>query len=291
MSPNILVMGASGPVGVELVNRLAHIGTEVRAAVFDPLKLQTLFHYPNVETVSFNFEDENSINSALQGISKLFLICPLQQHLSVFTDTVMRVAGRVGLNHIGFLSVLGADDLLAPTIAQWFNKAEFAVKNSTVPYTILRSNCIMQNILQFLNPESSTINLPAGDGAVSFVDARDVAAVVADLFLPGAHHYGKIYNLTGAKSYSMAQVAEILSRVIGQRIGYGKSTKDAVFNFHKNKIDEWRLEPILQFVQYLFSGKGAEVYSTIEDIAGIEPVAFVDFARDYAQTVRSIVIH
>lgn len=292
MAPNILVMGASGHVGKELVNRLAHTGNHVRAAVHDPLKLNTLFDYPGIETVTFNFEDQKSIKSALQGITSLFLILPAVQHLSSFVDNFLTSASSAGsLKHVGFLSITGSDDPKAPELAQWFNQAEYQLRTSAIPYTILRSNCLMQHLLQYLQPDSAIIYLPANGGKVSFVDARDVAAVAADLFMPGANHQGKIYNLTGPQTYSMYQVTDILSSVSGLRIGYVESSMENAASALKGKIAEWRLGYLLDYMQYLFSGAGATVTSTIEQIAKIEPVSFVDFARDYAQTIRSIVAH
>ena len=75
------------------------------------------------------------------------------------------------------------------------------------------------------------------------------------------------------------------------RIGYVESSKENATIALKGKIEEWRLDYLLDYIQYLFSGAGAIVTSTIEQIAKIEPISFVDFARDYAQTVRSIVAH
>lgn len=292
MAPNILVMGASGHVGKELVNRLAHTGNQVRAAVHDPLKLNTLFDYPGIETVTFNFEDKKSLSSTLQGVTSLFLILPALQNLQSFVKNLLTTASSAGsLKHVGLLSITGSDDPKAPELAQWFNQAECQIRNSSIPYTILRSNCLMQHLLQYLQPDSAIIYLPAAGGKVSFVDARDVAAVAADLFMPGANHVGKIYNLTGPQTYSMYQVAEILSRVSGLRIGYVESSKENSASALKGKIADWQLEYLLDYMQYLFSGAGDTVTSTIEQIAKIEPVSFVDFARDYAQNVRSIIAH
>jgi uncharacterized protein YbjT (DUF2867 family) len=290
MAPNILVMGASGHVGEELVNRLAHTGNHVRAAVHDPIKLDTLFDYPEIETVKFNFEDQSSITSALQGITSLFLIVPAMQFLSSYVKNFLAAASSVGsLRHIGFLSVLGSDDPKAPELAQWFGQAECALRNFSIPCTILRCNCLMQHLFQYLQPDSAIIYLPAAGGKVSFVDARDVAAVAADLFMPGANHVGKIYNLTGPQTYSMYKVSEILSRVSGLHIGYVESSKENAAIALKGKIADWRLGYLLDYMEYLFQGTGATVTSTIEQIAKIEPVSFVDFARDYAQTIRQIV--
>ena len=153
MAPNILVMGASGHVGKELVNRLAHTGNHVRAAVHDPLKLNTLFDYPGIETVTFNFDDQKSIQSALQGITSLFLILPALQHLSSFLNNFLTAASSASsLKHIGFLSITGSDDPKAPKLAQWFNQAECQIRDSSIPYTILRSNCLMQHLFNICNP-------------------------------------------------------------------------------------------------------------------------------------------
>lgn len=289
MSPNILIMGASGDVGKEMVNRLAHSGVQVRAAIHDPLKLDSIFNYPVIQTVSFDFENYSSICSALQGISSLFLIAPASQHLSDYVNNTLKAAVNASVKHIGFLSLLGADDPAAPSLARWYYQAESLVKNSNIPFTILRSNCLMQHILKYLQADSAMIYLPAAAGSVSFVDARDVAAVGADIFLPGADHVGKTYNLTGSSAYSMYQIADLLSRVVGIHIGYVDSSMENAANALKGKIEDWRLGYLLEYLRYLFSGAGAVISSNIEQTAGIEPVSFVDFVRDYASKVRSMV--
>lgn len=288
MPPNILVLGASSSVGTELVNRLAHIGTQVRAAIYNAENTKDSFHYPTVETVPFDFKNQHSIEQILKDIENVFVITPLNESVPLFVNNTLLAARSLPVKHIGFLSVLGTDDNHGPVFSQWFREAEYLVKNSTIPYTILRSNFLMQNILYYLQRDSNSISLPAGEGTLSFIDSRDVASVVADIFLPGTHHLGKIYTLTGLKAYSMFQVADILSRVSGQYITYVNYLRDNPSYSQKSISSERRHNALLDYISYLFSGTGSVITDTVEKIAGMEPLSFIDFARDYAQSIRSI---
>jgi uncharacterized protein YbjT (DUF2867 family) len=284
-------MGASGKLGSELVLRLAHMGFQSRAATHNPQKVNQIFNYPAIETVSFDYNDQKSVAQAMENIDTLFILTPVVTPLAEYVKKSVQVAMRSTISHIVFFSVMGAGRTSAGNIATWYKQAEEEIVKSDIPYTILRPNCLMQNLLRYIQPESGIIYLPMAEGEVSFIDARDVAAVAADIVLPGAHHLGKVYELTGPDAHSMHSIAEILSRIIGSHIGYVNIAEDTAGYTLEGKIPDWRIDVVLQYFRFLSKGGGASVTGTVESVAGIEPVSFVDFARDYAEDIRALVAH
>ena len=292
MASNILVMGAGGAIGNELILRLAHIGSTVRAALHDRSNVPERFQYDNVEKVSFNFDDSASIRQAFDSsIKELFLLTPDTPDMVHYVKVALQCAKEVGVSYVVRVSLLGVGREPQSRLAQWHLQAESVVRDSGIPFTILRPNCLMQHFFHFIKPETGVIYLPMGEASVSFIDARDVAIVAADLLLPGDHHYGKTYELTGSESYSMHQVAEIISRVIGQKVGYVDIPDGTARYTLENMIPESRIDAVLEYFHFLKQNRAAFVNSSVEQIAGKEPVSFVDFSRDYAQTIRNLVVH
>jgi uncharacterized protein YbjT (DUF2867 family) len=108
----------------------------------------------------------------------------------------------------------------------------------------------MQNFVNFFGQTirtQSAFYIPAGDGKVSFVDARDIAAVATLILLAknngtkiNDRYENKKYGITGNKALSYSQVAEILSNALGRRITYVNITEeDARKAMKKMGIEEW----------------------------------------------------
>ena len=78
----------------------------------------------------------------------------------------------------------------------------------------------------FINFQGTTIKsnnafyIPAEDAKVSFVDARDIAAVAVKALVDGDQHYKKTYMITGPEALSFHQAADILSNATGKKIDY-----------------------------------------------------------------------
>jgi uncharacterized protein YbjT (DUF2867 family) len=172
---------------------------------------------------------------------------------------------------------------------------EKLVEESGIPYTFLRAGAFMQNFVNFFGQTIRTQNafyLPVGDGKVSFVDARDIAAVATKILL--AKHNGtkineqyenKKYGITGNKALSYSQVAEILSNVLGRRITYVNITEDGARNAMKNMgMDEWLIDALIEFHNVIKSGNASQSTAAVEQITGRKPISFEQFVKDYASS-------
>lgn len=216
MSRTVLVTGATGTVGRHVVDALAGHDVTVRVGLRDPHSVPD--HIPeDAEIVVFDFGKPETWGATLAGVDALFLLRPP----TVDSDDVIafaEAAGRVGVDHIAYLSTLGAErNVLIP-----HHRIENAVVSTDAAYTLLRASFFMQNLLEVHRTdivEHDEMFVPAGSGETSFVDARDLgdaAAVV--LTEPG--HKNRAYDLTGPAALDYHEVASVFSDVLGRPITY-----------------------------------------------------------------------
>jgi uncharacterized protein YbjT (DUF2867 family) len=215
-SARILVTGASGTVGSPLVETLQETDATVRVASRDPAAARDRFN-AGVEVVEFDFAHPETWGVALEAVDRLFLLFPP----SVGVDTVtsfLDAAERTGVAHVVFLSVLGAEKL--PILPH--RRIERHLASATPAHTVLRGAWFMQNLSGIHRPEivdRDQIYLPAGDGSLGLVDARDVAEVAATVLTdPG--HRNRAYDLTGPESLDFHEVAAVFSAGLDRRIAY-----------------------------------------------------------------------
>jgi uncharacterized protein YbjT (DUF2867 family) len=259
----ILVSGATGKVGSELVRLLAAGGERVRALVRDPAAATSLL-MPGVELARGDLEEPETLDAAMAGVDKAFLLPPGTMRQVKQEAQFIDAALRARLHQVVKLSLLSADPKSPGPIPQWHGMAERRLEQSGLPYTHLRPNFYMQNLLWFARSIRSkdAFFLPLKDARAALVDARDVAAAaVAALTTPG--HEGRTYTLTGPGSLSFADVAEILSRATGRTISYVDIDPG---EFKKLIIRQWNvIEPYADAAVSIWRGMSAGGYQAVSD--------------------------
>jgi uncharacterized protein YbjT (DUF2867 family) len=150
----------------------------------------------------------------------------------------------------------------------------------------------MQNFVNFFGQtikNESAFYLPAGDGRVSFVDVRDIAAVATEILLTKSdgsqQHKNNAYDITGHEALSCSQAAEILPKVIGRKISYIDIPEEYARKGMKNiGMEDWLVDAILEFYYIIRAGHASRTTNVVEQITGRKPVAFEQFVRDYASS-------
>lgn len=208
----VLVTGATGNSGREVVRALERRGIPYRAAVRDSEGVSS--------GVCFDFEDPGTWTSAAEGCTGLFLLRPppisdVAKTLNPFVDA----ARSAGIEHVTFLSVAGAEsNSLVP-----HHDVETHLKSGSGSWTILRPGFFAQNLQHaYLRDirDDDRLYVPAGRGSVAFVDLRDVAEVAALSFeQPDAHHRLG-YTLTGPAAFTFDEVAALLTEALDRKIDY-----------------------------------------------------------------------
>ncbi|MFI6499590.1 NAD(P)H-binding protein [Nonomuraea typhae] len=213
----IVVVGGTGTTGRRVVSLLTGRGIPVRAA-------------SRSGQTRFVWDEPATWEPALKGARALYVV-PLDGAL--LTQPLVDLAVRLGVPKIVLLSGRGVDvpgygDAGSP-VGATHTQGEAAVRASGVAWTIVRPGWFAQNFTEGFFREAvaaGEIRLPAGDGAVSFVDAADIAEVVVAALTEDGHA-GQVYELSGPRALTFAEVATALSAAAGRDIRYVPVDEDA----------------------------------------------------------------
>lgn len=286
----ILVTGATGTFGGEVARKLHKRGEPIRVLVRDPAK--TSWFGENTQVVIGSFDRPETLDAALTGIERIFLASFDSPNQCELQTNVLTAAQRHGVRHIVRISTNGIHEFLHLPIFIWHYDCERSLEKSGLAFTHLRPDWVMQN---FLPSSSATpvvkgkIRLPAGDGRVSFVDARDVAAVAVEA-LTGEGHQGKAYELTGPDALSHSDVANQLSAATGRNIVYENISPEI---YEQERRTEGWSDAAVETMAALFAEMRAKpnndpaVTNTVQTVTGRSPFSFENFARDYADEFRA----
>ncbi|UOZ05628.1 NmrA family NAD(P)-binding protein [Amycolatopsis sp. WQ 127309] len=212
-----VLITTAGKVGSEAARLLAERGERVRVLVRDPGKAAALAD-AGVEVVAGDLGVPETVDAAMRGVSSVVLVSPAvpEQELGVIRSAVRAGAGHV----VKVTSKASADSPIARRRGQ--AEIEDGLIASGLSYTLLRNNAYMQNF--FMSAPSivkeSSFGSAAGEGRLGMIDARDVAAVAAEIAVTPAGHAGKTYWPTGPESISFADAAVVLSKVLGRPIAF-----------------------------------------------------------------------
>jgi uncharacterized protein YbjT (DUF2867 family) len=295
----ILVIGATGTVGSEVVKQLASSSSSdqnviIKAAVHSQDKADKFKQYNNnkiVQIVNMDYNKPETIVDALNQVDKLFLLTlPTPNMTDIYSNLVKEMRKGGSINHIVKLSSMAAEIGLENAIGRLHREEEKIIEESGMSFTFLRPGAFMQNFVNYLGQTIRNQNafyLPAGDGKVSFVDARDIAAVSVQALISDSRHIGKAYTITGQEAISYRQAAEILSKEVGRRISYVDiPEEDARKGMKEIGMDGWYIDAMMEFYSIIRSGHASQTTTVVEKITGRKPVTFTQFAKDYAKFFR-----
>jgi uncharacterized protein YbjT (DUF2867 family) len=280
----ILVTGATGNIGGEVIRHLLDRNAPIRALVRDRQKA-TQLETQGIEIAQGDFNQPDSLDTALQGIEKAFLVMPSDLHQVELESNFIDAAQKAGVKHIVKLSVMGAGELPS-TFQKWHRQIEAHLEASGMDWTHLRPNMLMQNMRWFAQTIAQTGAFYGclGDGKVSHVDARDVAAVAAVCLVESGHEQ-QSYVLTGAEAITFDEVAAIFAQAIARAVNYvDLPPADLKAARLSNGESEWYLDAELELFACWKQGAGSAITNTIEEITHQPATTYDEFARYYAQT-------
>jgi uncharacterized protein YbjT (DUF2867 family) len=276
----ILITGASGNIGHEVLKQALALGLNIRAT-FQSSAVAAKAP-AGLDGVIMDYNKPETIRTALRGVEKIFLVGPHVRDLPALEANFIKEVRAAGRPHIVKLSALGGRESMSPS---GHRDSEENIEASGLPYTFLRPNGFMQNLVNYNAGTIRTQNAfygCQGNGAVSLVDIRDIAAV-AVIVLAATGHEGKSYSLTGGEALTNEHIAEKISRVAGRKITYRDlppvEFKKALLS---TGTQEWSANALVDLQRLYQEGRASLLTNDIEQITGRKPVTFDQFARDYA---------
>lgn len=274
----VLVTGATGNVGREVVRVLERAGTPVRAASH---------RAGGASGVRLDFRDPTTWEPALSGCRAVFLLRPpaiadVKDTLNPFVDR----ARALGVSQVVFLSVAGAgDNSVIPHHAVERHLAERGGD-----WTVLRPGFFAQNLQDAYRRdiiEDGRLYVPAGKGRAAFIDLRDVAEVAALAFADPAGHRHAAHTLTGPEAVAFDEAARILTAVLGYPVRYEPASALGYLRHVRRRGVGWG-QAVVQAILHvgLRFGQAEAVDPTLERLLGRPGHTLRDYVEAHADVWR-----
>ena len=305
MTETILVTGATGTVGSEVVKQLVSLSSSssfdkndiiIKAAIRSQNKADNFIQYnKSVQIVNIDYNKPETLADALNQVDRLFLLTLPSPDMTVYSNLMKEISKYSdSINHIVKLSSMAAYDEetgFATTIGRIHREEEKIIEESGIPFTFLRPPAFMQNLITqygYTIRTQDAFYIPGADAKLSFIDARDVAALsVKSLTSNNQQHIGKSYTITAEEAISYRQVAEILSKEAGRRISYVEiPEQDARKRMKESGMYDWLVDAIMEFYSIIKAGHASKTTNVFEQVMSRNPISFSQFATDYAQSFK-----
>ncbi|MBC3839258.1 NAD(P)H-binding protein [Streptacidiphilus sp. 4-A2] len=283
----IVVTGATGTVGSRVVAELRERGAAVRALVrgVEPREGWDA----GVEQVVADFADPASLDAALAGADAVYLLVAVHPQMAAHEHNVIDAAVRGGRRpHIVLHTAAGVEQ--RPDGVRFLTAHAEGYRHlvaSGLPWTLLAPNGFYQNFLGMAAAmRAGRLAVPGGAGAVSYVDARDVAAAAVQVLTTDGHR-GAVYTLTGPDSLTHAEVAARFGAAAGAAVSYDAvEPGDALAQMLGAGWDAWRAGGMVELYGFYAVGDAGAVSTDVEKLTGRPARSLAGFAAEYAAVLR-----
>jgi uncharacterized protein YbjT (DUF2867 family) len=262
-----LVLGGTGKTGARVATRLTGLGLPVRTAA------------RRGGDVRFDWDDPATHRDAVQGADRAYLIAPVMRarfapQVSAFLD----LAEAAGVRHVTYLSAYGID--FAPAAVALRAVELDLMGRSTLTYSIVRPAWFMQNFSEtFLMPVDDAIVVPTGSGGEAFVDAEDIAAVVAATLADPGAHAGAEYAPTGPEVLTVSEAADIIASVTGRPVRHVDIDRPSwVDSVIASGVPAEYGEMLKMLTETVAAGRGSRPNDDIDKVTGAPATSFTEFA-------------
>jgi uncharacterized protein YbjT (DUF2867 family) len=217
----VLVAGANGKIGREVVFAVAARGRRVRAMVREANRAAVLEGKAD-EVVVGDYLDRASLRAALHGVSSALLVSPTAAEQFERETSFIEAAREAGLRRLVRISGAGAGHKVPVRLLRRHQEIDDVLTASGVPHVRIYPANFQDNLPDWVHGAASTgwFGTPIAPADRFFmVNVRDIAAVAATALTEGGHD-GRSYMVAAPEVPSLLEVAECLSRLSGRNIGY-----------------------------------------------------------------------
>jgi uncharacterized protein YbjT (DUF2867 family) len=286
----ILVTGASGNAGRAVVNELLTSGAPFRGMYRNQEDARKA--PAGVSTVIADFSSKESMKEALIGVDAVYLVCSPIPALVELESNVIDACRQSSVGQLVLNSALGAADY-PKSFPAWHRTVEDKLKASGLPFTILRPNSFMQNIVAYLAPSiraQGAFFAAMGDARTSYLDLRDIAAVIARVAASPDEHIGKTYELNGPEAVTYSELAQRIARVCDRPVNFVDISETAQRSSMLGMgMPVWQVDALLDLQRYYTNGQGGEVTGVLPQLLGRPPMKVDSFLEEFRDSFCTVV--
>jgi uncharacterized protein YbjT (DUF2867 family) len=285
---SILVTGATGTIGSQVLSYLAGRDAQVHALTRSP---DTAKLPAAVIPVDGDLADVDALRAAMKGVDTLFLLAPNVADELTQAMLALSVARDNGIKGVVYLSVFKGDTYTDVPHFAGKRTVERMIEGLGVPATILRPAYFIQNDLRQKAPllNLGVYGMPIGSKGVSMVDIRDIGEAAAIELLrrhraPAALPI-ETYSLVGPDSLTGEQIATIWGEALGRSVRYGGDDLVAMEQRMKGMMPSWHAMDLrLMLSRYQTDGAVASAtdLARLTTLLGHAPRSYRAFAKDAA---------
>jgi uncharacterized protein YbjT (DUF2867 family) len=220
---NILITGATGNIGIEVIRFLTRIDSPNRiiAGVRNIEKAKSVFKdFPKLEYVNFDFEDFETFDNALNEIDRVFILRPPHiSNIELYFKPLISKMNHKKIKQVVFLSVQGAEK--SNVIPH--NKIERLIHENRLDFIFLRPSYFMQNLTTTLITDIKTkrqIILPAGKAKFNWIDTENIGEIGAIMLNKFDDYKNQAIEITGQENENFKKVTELINESIDNPIEF-----------------------------------------------------------------------
>ena len=284
----ILVTGATGLNGKELLRVLSASGVAVRALVRNPAKAEAIAALPNVDVVQGDMAHPETLAAGLRGVDRAMLISSSDPMMLDVQTNFIDAARKAGVKHIVKLSGIMPELDSAFRFARMHGEIEKRLEASGMAFTHLRAGEFMPAYFRQVPniTAKGAMFLPMEEASIASIDVGDIAEIAARV-LTGSGHEGKTYPLTGPQALTMTEVAEKLSAATGKAIRYVNVPPEAARQAQLAAgMPPYLADALFELFAERRNGKEATVWPNAQALLGRLPTSFDEFAKRNAAVFR-----
>lgn len=285
----VLITGGTGTVGGQLVRELRKRDVDVR--VLTRKSPETGRFSPDIEVAVGDMLDPASMEQAMQGVDKLFLLNAVAAEELTQSLIAVATAKKKKLRHITYLSVLQVDRF--PDVPHFAAKlaVETALRDSDVPHSILRPGYYFQNETWVKDAitKGGIYPMPIGTSGIAAIDVRDIAEA-ASVTLTAEGQDGQIYDLAGSELITGPGNAATWGKLLGRDVQYGGHDFDGFEDYLRSYLPPWNAFDVRKMFQGFFDRgltTSEDQVSRLSQLLGRPPRSYQEFAEETAAQWRS----
>jgi uncharacterized protein YbjT (DUF2867 family) len=281
----VLVTGATGRIGSEVVRALADADRPVRAMTRRPERAAWM-QERDVDVVQGDFLEPTTLAAAVEGVGRAFLLSPNAREMKEMQSNFVEAAEAAGVDHVVKLSAAGADADSSWDIARWHGEVEADVETAALDHTFVRPVSYMQNLLDdapTIRSDGFFARATPPDARINVVDTRDVARVAARALLDDGHR-GRTYKPTGPEPITFARMASVIAEATGRPVEFReRDPATAKASLLEDGAPEWLADAMVG-LQVAFGEGIADLNNDhVVQVTGTPPRSFATFANDHAE--------